>query len=449
MRWRVFLLDGQHLQKVRAHLGKGDRSFDPALAALKRDAQAALKAGSYSVVNKRATPPSGDKHDYMSQATYFWPNPKTPNGLPYIRRDGEGNPETGNLPDHAAMNKMESEAATLAMAYYFTGDEKYAAKASQLLRAWFLDPATRMNPNLQYAQAIPGVNTGRGIGIIDTHGLADLLDYVGLLAGSTAWTASDQRGLEKWFSEYLQWLRVSKQGRQESAEKNNHGTYYDLQVAAFALFTGNEKLAVKVLRNVGPKRISVQIEPDGPAAGIGPYQGMGLQFDELGRLDVAGQTRRKRRCRLVELSVRRRTEHSQGARLCPAVRFWREEVAAQTDYRMVPASCVLLAKVGNCQVSRSTISRSSFEITGRERGRPGYSALSATVRRFRCCGVSTGDHNLGQVAACPTGDPEQFTTLNRGDGLLGSSFAHITPCNVPYSSKLSGRQFIGESVKMT
>ena len=228
------------------------------------------------MVNKRATPPSGDKHDYMSQATYFWPNPKTPNGLPYIRRDGEGNPETGNLPDHAAMNKMESDAATLAMAYYFTGDEKYAAKASQLLRAWFLDPATRMNPNLQYAQAIPGVNTGRGIGIIDTHGLADLLDYVGLLAGSTAWTASDQRGLEKWFSEYLQWLRVSKHGRQESAEKNNHGTYYDLQVAAFALFAGNEKLAAEVLREVGPNASRCKLSLTGASRWNWPVPRHGL-----------------------------------------------------------------------------------------------------------------------------------------------------------------------------
>jgi hypothetical protein len=260
---QVFLLDGKHLQAVRDRVGRGDKTLDSALAALRRDAQAALKADSYSVVDKKSTPPSGDKHDYMTLAPYFWPNPETPDGLPYIRRDGEYNPEVEKLPDRIVMNKMAADASTLALAYYFTGEEKYAAKASELLRAWFLDPATRMNPNLEYGQAIRGVNTGRGIGIIETSVLAEMLDYVGLLADSTAWTPADQRGLEKWFAEYLKWLQDSPHGRKESAAKNNHGTFYDLQVARFALFTGNEKLAVEMLREVGPKRIAVQIEPDG------------------------------------------------------------------------------------------------------------------------------------------------------------------------------------------
>jgi hypothetical protein len=258
-----YLLDGKHLQAVRERANSGDKTYDTALAALRREAQAALKAGSYSVVNKKATPPSGDKHDYMTLATYFWPNPETPDGLPYIRRDGERNPEIEKLPDRIAMDKMVDDVETLALAYYFTGEEKYAAKASELLRAWFLDPATRMNPHLQYGQAILGVNTGRGIGIIETAILAELLDYVGLLADSPAWTPADRSGLEKWFVEYIKWLQDSPHGRKESAAKNNHGTYYDLQVARFALFTGNEKLAVEVLREVGPKRIAVQIEPDG------------------------------------------------------------------------------------------------------------------------------------------------------------------------------------------
>src|SRR5882762_8795486 len=174
----------------------------------------------------------------MSQAPYFWPDPKKPNGLPYIRRDGERNPEINKISDHRTMDQMVSGVRALALAYYFKGNEEYAAKATQLLRAWFLDPATRMNPNLQYAQGIPGVNTGRGIGLIETRGLADVVDSIGLLAGSKSWTKDDQRGLEDWYAKFLQWMLESKNGGEENAAKNNHGTYYDVQTTSFALFLG-------------------------------------------------------------------------------------------------------------------------------------------------------------------------------------------------------------------
>ncbi|HKC66070.1 MAG TPA: alginate lyase family protein [Pyrinomonadaceae bacterium] len=260
---RVFLLDAQRLSETRRSILSGNKSFDAALQKLEADARKALKAGTFSVVNKEATPPSGDKHDYMSQAPYFWPDPKSPNGLPYIRRDGERNPEIKKFPDHQSMDEMVNAVSTLALAYYFKGDEAYAAKAAALLRAWFLDERTRMNPNLQYAQAIPGVNTGRGIGLIETRGLTRVVDAIGLLAGSKSWTASDQRGLEDWFSKFLQWMMESKNGRDESNSQNNHGTYYDVQTTSFALFLGKKDLAVKILQTARQKRIARQIEPDG------------------------------------------------------------------------------------------------------------------------------------------------------------------------------------------
>src|SRR6266581_4218992 len=203
---RVFLLDARQLQLTRQRVRDGDKSLTAAWARLEREAQKALSEGPFSVVNKSVTPPSGDKHDYMTQAPYFWPDPKSPNGLPYIRRDGERNPEINRITDHHSLDQLEASVETLALAFYFKGDEAYAAKAVQLLRAFFLDPATRMNPNLQYAQFIPGVNTGRGIGLIETRGLTQVVDAIGLLAGSKSLSGEDDRGLRDWYGKFLQWM---------------------------------------------------------------------------------------------------------------------------------------------------------------------------------------------------------------------------------------------------
>lgn len=259
----VFLLDGKSLGVRKQRIGKGDKSFDAALAKLEREAKKALDAETFTVTGKPVTPPSGDKHDYYTQAPYWWPDPAKPNGLPYIRRDGEHNPEIDRLPDHGSQDKMISTVRTLAAAYYFKDDEKYAAKAAKLLRAWFLDAETRMNPNLRFAQYIPGLNDGRGTGLIETRALAELVDAIGLLAGAKAWTEADQLGLQNWFDQFLKWMLESKNGRDEAAALNNHGTYYDVQTASFALFAGKKDLARKILQESQKKRIARQIEPDG------------------------------------------------------------------------------------------------------------------------------------------------------------------------------------------
>ena len=244
---RVFGLSPGTLPKAKALLAtEQGRSLHPALGKLISDADKALKLEPPSVMDKPKMPPSGDKHDYFSTAPYFWPDPTKKDGLPYIRKDGEKNPESDNEnSDSPRMNQMANSAETLALAYYFTGREPYASGAARLLRVWFLEPRKRMNPNFNHAQAVPGVNTGRGTGMIESRSLTEVVDAVGLLAGSRAWTRTDQEGMVAWMSDFLEWARTSKHGKEERAAKNNHGTFYDVQIAHWALFVGQTNLARK------------------------------------------------------------------------------------------------------------------------------------------------------------------------------------------------------------
>lgn len=261
---RVFLLDPLALAEVKAAIGSGDIAYDAALARLVRDADSALKQGPFTVMDKPVTPPGGDKHDYLSQSTYYWPDPDKPDGLPYIYRDGERNPEIDQTGDAQSFGRLKNAVSSLALAYYFTDDEKYAEHAARLLRVWFLDPATRMNPNLDHAQFAPGRNTGTYSGIIDTWDVVPpIIDAIGLLEGSRAWTAADRRGIRQWLTAYLDWLLKSDFGVREGRTTNNHSTFYDTQVVSIALFLGRQELASQVLQAVPARRIATQIEPDG------------------------------------------------------------------------------------------------------------------------------------------------------------------------------------------
>lgn len=261
---RYFAANPGALAKTKAELADHNPTTQRALKNLLENADAALSAKPLSVMDKNQVPPSGDKHDYMSVAPYYWPDPAKSNGLPYIRHDGKVNPESRDENfDHGRMQIMGETVELLALAYFFTGNEAYATQATKWLRTWFLDPATRMNPNLQFAQAIMGENTGRGSGILEGRHVSVAADAAELLAGSASWTSQDRAEFKSWLEKYLDWLSNSKNGRAESNAKNNHGTWYDVQTLELSLVLGKNDLAKQIAEGAKTKRVTAQIQPDG------------------------------------------------------------------------------------------------------------------------------------------------------------------------------------------
>ena len=259
---RTFCLDGRSLKVTRQKILSKNPLFAKAIIKLHHDADELMRHELVAVTDKTFVAPSGDKHDYVSLSPYFWPDPASPNGLPYVLRDGETNPEAKKY-DSGRLGKMCHNIETFTLAYYLSGQEDYAERAARQLRRWFLDPDTRMNPHLNYAQIVKGKNEGSRWGIIDTWPLIHVVDGVALLEGSKAWTTTDTRAMINWFADYLTWLRTSNLGNAEANANNNHAVYYDVQVADFAMFTGQKNLARDVLAAAGSKRIQTQIEPDG------------------------------------------------------------------------------------------------------------------------------------------------------------------------------------------
>lgn len=258
----VLLMRGDRLASVKSGYRTGEPTAKALVTFVVNAADKYLGEKPVSVMDKTITPPSGDKHDYMSQAPYFWYDSSKPNGLPYLRRDGQRNPEINKLTDRTNLGKLDDATRMLALAWYFTNKEAYASKATTLLKAWFIDPATKMNPHLEFGQGIPGINTGRGIGIIETVALTSIADNALLIKGSNAWSAANEQQLKEWYGKYLNWMLNSKYGKDEHAAKNNHGTYWYVQAVDFSLFTGQTTQA-KTLLEESKTRLDSQINAEG------------------------------------------------------------------------------------------------------------------------------------------------------------------------------------------
>ncbi|MGW0967454.1 alginate lyase family protein [Streptomyces sp. NPDC002516] len=266
---RTAVLDGARLRRTRARLEHGDRRLARTLRELTARADNWLDQGPWTVVDKPRPAPGGDVHDYLSQAPYWWPStPATadnPWGCPYVQRDGQRNPEVDTGTDRQDAEKVFDSTYDLALAWYYTGEKRYAVKAAQVLRTWFLDPATRMNPNLDHGQFIPCRYDGRAIGIIDfSQSYTSVLDATALLdTGAPGWSRRDRAAMLAWNTGYRDWLTDSAFGREEAAARNNHGTFYDMQLAALAYATGDEDLARRTVLAARALRIDPQIAADG------------------------------------------------------------------------------------------------------------------------------------------------------------------------------------------
>lgn len=260
----VWTVNGQpHIWNLK-NLDKAKILYTQSSELIVRNADKELKKTLVTVMDKGMIPPSGDKHDYISMGKYWWPNPETSDGLPYIRKDGVSNPEIDKY-DRGSLGTMAKSVTNLSLAYYLTSDEKYAEKAVENLRIWFIDKGTRMNPNMNFGQTIPGRNNGkgRGEGLIDTYSFVEMLEGIELMKNSPTFTESDGASLTDWFGSFLDWMLTSEIGHDEFEAKNNHGTAFDVQVVRYAMFVGKEYLAKQFINEFPTRRLFKQIEPDG------------------------------------------------------------------------------------------------------------------------------------------------------------------------------------------
>lgn len=253
---------------------------DAAVARLAAHAGEALARPIRTVVDKPAPSPSGDDHDYVSYARYYWPDPAKADGLPYVSRDGHHNLAQVARGDHARLWEFCGTVETLAAAWAVKGDAAAAARAAEWLRAWFVTPATRMNPNLAFAQIALGHdgNRGRSYGVLDARCLTQVIDALRLLHGSPALGAGDEAAIRRWFDAYLDWLTTAKPALAERHVANNHGSWYLVQAVAIARWVGRDGLA-RELATEDQARIDRQFRPDGS------------QPDEIRRVDGLGYSR--------------------------------------------------------------------------------------------------------------------------------------------------------------
>jgi hypothetical protein len=234
------------------------------IAALAREASSALKVPIKTVVDKPAGSPSKDPHDYVSYARYYWPDPKKPDGLPFVSRDGDHNHAQVAKGDRNRIGNFSETVEQLAAAWHVNHDTAAATRAGEWLRAWLITPETKMNPNLNYAQVRLGHknNQGNASGMLDSRGLANVVDALILLEDSPALHPGETKAIREWLNAFLDWFTTADIALQERRAKNNHGTWYFAQAIPLARYVGRDEL-VKQFLSEEKALLAHQIQPDG------------------------------------------------------------------------------------------------------------------------------------------------------------------------------------------
>jgi hypothetical protein len=256
--------NGAVLANLRQRYIARDPRVMPVLSALRESADRALLDGPWSVTYRKHSLPGVDPHDYVSLAPYEWPNPDTPDHLPYVFRDGKRNPEFAEF-DAQPFIQITDHIEVLALAGYIMGEPEYFDRAALLIRTWCIDPATRMNPNLDHAQVTKGKdnNAGQSIGVIESRRFVSFIDAATLMRNTRSWSREDDEQFRTFIRAFSQWLLTSRMGTGESAAKNNHGCWYDVQAVSYCLYLDDLPKAREILEAAKVKRIAEQIEPDG------------------------------------------------------------------------------------------------------------------------------------------------------------------------------------------
>lgn len=257
------LLTEREAEPIRSAIARKEAWTLEPVRRLRAAAERHLKEGPWSVTFDRPANVDIDAHDYYSVAPYWWPNPDNPSG-PYIRKDGVTNPDRF-MSNKNALHAMCDTVFTLGAAAFFLDDARYSKRASRVIRTWFVDPKTRMNPHLQFSQAIPGANDGRGAGIIDGRVLIRAIQGMEFLEQTGAWDPKEQAAVRKWFEEYLKWLTESDNADDEKRSGNNHASWWTAQVAAVATFVDNQAATKMAFQHYREQIFPKQIRPDGSA----------------------------------------------------------------------------------------------------------------------------------------------------------------------------------------
>ena len=256
-------LNATLLEQLKAGYNKGDKQVVQYIESFEKTAAKYMKMAPLTVTAKKILPPSKDPRDYMTLSPYWWPDSTKVDGLPYIRKDGERNPEVYEYPERENADLLGDATLCLGVLYYITGKEEYAQPCANLLRTWFTDPKLGMNPNMNYAQHVPGMKSMRGSGFIDSRRFSRALGVAKLIEGSSAWTPADKKKLDDWATAFCYWMENSSQGQRESKAENNHGLWYEtIHLMVLAYLDRTDRIKEVTQQSILPK-IGAQIADDG------------------------------------------------------------------------------------------------------------------------------------------------------------------------------------------